>query len=119
MSSPSHSKILLIGDSLTQTSFEGWGAGLAHRYQRRADILNRGMSGYNTRWWLEYANQAGVWNESGDIKFATIWFGANDASLAAENPHHHIPYVPEFQWPFPHIFVSEKPIVVHDALVAE
>ena len=91
MSPPSNRKILLLGDSLTQTSFDGWGGGLAHRYQRRADILNRGMSGYNTRWYLEYAKTCGVWKETGEVSLITIWFGANDASLASENPHHHVP----------------------------
>lgn len=84
-------KLLLLGDSLTQTSFEGWGGGLAHIYQRRADVLNRGMSGYNTRWFIEYAKHGGVWYEPGKIALTTIFFGANDASLAEHNPHHHVP----------------------------
>lgn len=43
--------VVLFGDSLTQFSFSegGWGAGMADAYQRRADVLNRGLSGYNTR----------------------------------------------------------------------
>ena len=47
-------RIALYGDSLTQFSFDvrGWGAMMAHSYQRRADIINRGFSGYNTRWAL-------------------------------------------------------------------
>ena len=81
---------------MTQTAFDGWGGGLAHRYQRRADILNRGMSGYNTRWFLRYAQDSGVWDEPGNVKLVTIFFGANDASLAKENPHHHVP-LDEFQ----------------------
>jgi lysophospholipase L1-like esterase len=84
-------KLLLLGDSLTQTSLEGWGGGLAHRYQRRADVLNRGMSGYNTRWFIDYAKHSGVWYEPGKIALTIIFFGANDASLAEENPHHHVP----------------------------
>jgi lysophospholipase L1-like esterase len=90
MSSPAFPKILMMGDSLTQTSFEGWGAGLADTYQRRADILNRGMSGYTSRWFLRYAQDHGVWNEHG-VVLVTIFFGANDASLAAENPHAYVP----------------------------
>ena len=89
-------KILLLGDSLTQTSLEGWGGGLAHRYQRRADVVVRGNSGYNTRWYLRYAQDTGVWNEPGDVRLVTIFFGANDASLETENPHHFVP-IPEYQ----------------------
>jgi lysophospholipase L1-like esterase len=86
-----HPKLLLLGDSLTQTSLDGWGGGLAHRYQRRADVLNRGMSGYNTRWFLRYAQDHGIWNECGKIVLVVIFFGANDASLADQNPHAHVP----------------------------
>ena len=46
-------RVLLFGDSLTQYSFGydgGWGAMLADRLQRRADVVVRGYSGYNTRW---------------------------------------------------------------------
>ena len=43
-------KIILYGDSITQMSFSaidcGWGAYIADRYQRRADVLNRGMYKY-------------------------------------------------------------------------
>jgi isoamyl acetate esterase len=75
-------KFLLLGDSLTQTSFEGWGATLANRYQRRADVLNRGCSGYNTRWYQRYAQDNGIWNENPqDIVLVIIFFGANDATL--------------------------------------
>jgi len=84
-------KILLLGDSLTQISWDGWVGRFADRYQRRADVLNRGMSGYNTRWYLPYAKQSGIWNEPGKVVLTTIFFGANDASLATENPHHHVP----------------------------
>ncbi|KAG7339989.1 lysophospholipase L1-like esterase [Nitzschia inconspicua] len=76
-------KFLLLGDSLTQTSFEGWGATLADRYQRRADILIRGCSGYNTRWYLLYADSHGIFEEqpAERITLVTIFFGANDAAL--------------------------------------
>ncbi len=73
----------MLGDSLTQFCFEGpegWGRNLANRYQRRADLLNRGMSGYNTRWYIRYAKDSGIWEEPGKIVLVTIWFGANDAA---------------------------------------
>ncbi|CAJ1947689.1 unnamed protein product [Cylindrotheca closterium] len=100
-------KLLLLGDSLTQTSFEGWGSGLAQRYQRRADILNRGMSGYNTRWFLQYAKDSGIWEEPGTVKLITIWFGANDASLAKHNPHHHVP-IDEYSNNLKRLVISAK-----------
>ena len=45
-------RLVLFGDSITQWSFSdaGWGAKLAHWYARKADVINRGLSGYNTVW---------------------------------------------------------------------
>ena len=44
-------QVILFGDSITQFSFNvgGWGARVADHYQRRADVLCRGFSGYNSR----------------------------------------------------------------------
>jgi len=78
--------ILLLGDSLTQLAFEGWGAKLAHVYQRRADVVNRGCSGYNTEFYKRLPLPA----LSGEVCLVTIFFGANDASLLNENPHHYV-----------------------------
>jgi lysophospholipase L1-like esterase len=92
---PERQKLLLLGDSLTQMSFggsEGWGRHLADRYQRRADVLNRGMSGYNTRWYLRYAEDYDIWKEPGKVVLVTIWFGANDAATLEQG----IP-LPEYQ----------------------
>jgi lysophospholipase L1-like esterase len=86
-------KFLLLGDSLTQLSFDGWAAQLAHVYQRRADVLNRGMSGYNTDWYVQYyvQNNRDDVLVKDDVRLITIFFGANDASSAQHNPHHHVP----------------------------
>ncbi|AAQ15951.1 esterase, putative [Trypanosoma equiperdum] len=47
------SHILLLGDSLTEWGFEcGWASRLSNVYVRRADVINRGLCGYNTRWIL-------------------------------------------------------------------
>ena len=47
-------KIVLFGDSITQLSFSakdrGFGCYISDAFQRRADVLNRGYSGYNTDW---------------------------------------------------------------------
>jgi lysophospholipase L1-like esterase len=107
-------KIILLGDSITQMSFSaklsGWGAHLADHYQRRCDVYNRGMSGYNTDWYLQYlqtnVGQQDVFDcirnaddpenvhassESHAVKLVTIFFGANDASCQKLNPRHHVP----------------------------
>jgi lysophospholipase L1-like esterase len=82
--------ILLLGDSLTQTSFEGWGATLANVYQRRADVVNRGYSGYTTRWYLQtrFMNEP---ESKLQVELAIVFFGANDASILELNARHHVP----------------------------
>eukprot|EP00586_Coscinodiscus_wailesii_P013468 CAMPEP_0172511498 /NCGR_PEP_ID=MMETSP1066-20121228/236956_1 /TAXON_ID=671091 /ORGANISM="Coscinodiscus wailesii, Strain CCMP2513" /LENGTH=313 /DNA_ID=CAMNT_0013290901 /DNA_START=60 /DNA_END=1001 /DNA_ORIENTATION=+ len=101
-------KILLLGDSLTQLSFDarndGFGAALAHVYQRRADVFNRGFAGYNTDWFLQIldtpAGSEDVFGSgaarngggnSDNVVLVTIFFGANDASDEVLNPRHHVP----------------------------
>lgn len=86
-------KILLFGDSLTQRGFEGpgqgWAAGLAHAYGRRADIVNRGFSGYTTKW---CALMAPMLFPAGDPAWevpalAIVFLGANDAALPSREQH--------------------------------
>ena len=89
-----HPRILLFGDSITQGSFSvgGWGARLQDRYQRRADVINRGFSGYNTRWALRLLGGPQLRDGPGvRTVLTTVFFGANDASLLAHNPRHHVP----------------------------
>mmetsp|Transcript_7955 Transcript_7955/g.18429 ORF Transcript_7955/g.18429 Transcript_7955/m.18429 type:complete len:276 (-) Transcript_7955:109-936(-) len=90
-------RLVLFGDSITQQSFSpdgGWGATLADVYQRRCDVLNRGYSGYNTRWALAMLRSgAGVGPDTSEssTRLVTVFFGANDASLVEENPKQHVP----------------------------
>jgi isoamyl acetate esterase len=76
----------------TQFSFEecGWGAKLQNVYQRRADVVCRGYSGYNTRWAIKILPN---FNELPGVvtRIVTVFFGANDASLVETNPRQHVP----------------------------
>lgn len=81
---------LLLGDSLTQRAFDvaerGWAAQLSDWYSRRMDVVNRGFSGYNSRWVLhilprvlrEVSAREGL-----DCRLVTLWLGANDAVVPA------------------------------------
>lgn len=98
-------QIILLGDSITQLSFSaqlcGFGAHLSDAYQRRADVLNRGFSGYNTRWMLEHLHTesgrrhvfggTSTSTKNNSARLITIFFGANDASDPALNPRHFVP----------------------------
>lgn len=81
--------IVLFGDSITQQGFAldgGWASRLANDYIRRADVINRGFSGYNTRMCLEVVPR--VFGESDtSILYCTVLLGANDAALPGELQH--------------------------------
>ena len=86
----SRPSIVLFGDSITQNSFaeDGFGARLAHRYSRRADVINRGLSGYTTRFARHAVPHLPL---STTTLLTVIFFGANDAVLADADSHHHVP----------------------------
>ncbi|GAB2221205.1 hypothetical protein Drorol1_Dr00012376 [Drosera rotundifolia] len=88
-------QIILFGDSITEQSFRaggGWGAALADNYSRKADVLNRGYGGYNTRWALFLLHHIFPLGSAKPPIAATIFFGANDAALPGRNSERQ--YVP-------------------------
>ncbi|GAA5883453.1 hypothetical protein JCM1840_004955 [Sporobolomyces johnsonii] len=78
-------QIVMFGDSITQGAWVagGTGAALAHAYQRKLDVVNRGLSGYNTVWAIPVLKQwlPRVGERLPLPKILMIWFGANDAAL--------------------------------------
>ncbi|XP_059300656.1 GDSL esterase/lipase At5g62930 isoform X2 [Lycium ferocissimum] len=87
-------QIVLFGDSITEQSFRlgGWGASLADTYSRKADILNRGYGGYNTRWALFLLHHLFPLDNPTPPVAATIFFGANDAALLGRtSERQHVP----------------------------
>ncbi|KAI9915568.1 hypothetical protein PsorP6_007873 [Peronosclerospora sorghi] len=80
--------MLLVGDSLTEKGtlpqMNGWVTLLQYETKRSLHIVPRGLSGYNTRWYLKY----GVPSIRSELSrgaytpaVVTIWLGANDAAL--------------------------------------
>lgn len=92
----SRALVLLVGDSITQQSFEaahGWGALLAAAYaqDRTADVINRGFSGYTSRL-VRRALPALLDQLGGDPRRAvlvTLLLGTNDATR--EGARQHVP----------------------------
>ncbi|RHZ65264.1 hypothetical protein Glove_318g14 [Diversispora epigaea] len=91
-----YNQIVLIGDSITQWSFDpeikGWGAKLSLTYVRKFDVYNRGFSGYNTEWAKIILKQLLPEHKSNNsdgpkIVLLTIFFGANDAALPISKQH--------------------------------
>ncbi|KAJ3251738.1 hypothetical protein HK103_002083 [Boothiomyces macroporosus] len=78
-------KILLIGDSITQCgsdpSMLGWAASLQHHYIRKLEIVNKGLSGYNTGWVEPLMDGFLDYCELGDsrIVLTIIMLGTNDS----------------------------------------
>ncbi|XP_060938359.1 isoamyl acetate-hydrolyzing esterase 1 homolog isoform X1 [Limanda limanda] len=94
-------KVIFFGDSITQFSFQpnGWGADITHRLAscpcRKCDVVNRGLSGYNSRWAKIVLPRLISSHSSDDninnIAAVTVFFGANDCALEDKNPQQHIP----------------------------
>ncbi|KAA0052635.1 GDSL esterase/lipase [Cucumis melo var. makuwa] len=79
-------KIYLFGDSITEFSFAdgGWGSALTNHFTRKADVVVRGYSGYNTRWALKVIERVfppSEEREAASPLAVTVFFGANDACL--------------------------------------
>lgn len=78
-------KVVCFGDSLTQQGYRpgGWLCLLAEAYETKADVVNRGFSGYNTNLALLNAYDiafAEYTSKAPDV--VLICFGANDAAMA-------------------------------------
>ncbi|KAF6721867.1 Isoamyl acetate-hydrolyzing esterase 1-like [Oryzias melastigma] len=88
-------KVILFGDSITQFSFQanGWGAEIANKLARKCDVVNRGLSGYNSRWARIVLPRLISSQSSADDSTAavTVFFGANDCALEDKNPQQHVP----------------------------
>ncbi|XP_010160782.2 isoamyl acetate-hydrolyzing esterase 1 homolog, partial [Antrostomus carolinensis] len=70
----------------------GWGASLAERLVRKCDVVNRGLSGYNTRWAKLILPRLITKSTGAERTVAvTIFFGANDSALKDLNPKQHVP----------------------------
>jgi lysophospholipase L1-like esterase len=63
-----------------------WVARLGEWWSRKVDIINRGYSGYNTKWALKIFNEVVL---SLKPNFVIIFYGANDAAIESS-----VQYVP-------------------------
>jgi len=88
---------LLFGDSITQRGADplhgfGWVAALSNAYIRKLNVVNAGLSGYNTRQALSLLPQIIPPPEQTNVRFMVIFFGANDARFPnTGKPEQHVP----------------------------
>lgn len=93
--------IFCIGDSLTaygnDVAVRGWMAQLADRVRMRADVINRGSAGFNTRMALDYFSAPEAYAlvveavRAGRCHFVTLCFGGNDAAPPEVNAWQAVP----------------------------
>ncbi|KAF7490016.1 Isoamyl acetate-hydrolyzing esterase 1 -like protein [Sarcoptes scabiei] len=88
-------KVILFGDSLTQRSFDPslgcWASMLADRYQRRADVIVRGFSGYNSRWCRMIMPKIFEKFDPNEIFAIVILLGTNDSVPVHCDSGQHVP----------------------------
>ncbi|KAL0580246.1 isoamyl acetate-hydrolyzing esterase [Marasmius crinis-equi] len=93
MASNIYDCMMLFGDSITQHAWdhEGFGAKLANAYSRKLDVLNRGLSGYNTDWAMPVFEKIFARGEQRKhalkVRLLVIWFGANDSCIKPSPQH--------------------------------
>ncbi|EUC28844.1 hypothetical protein COCCADRAFT_108059, partial [Bipolaris zeicola 26-R-13] len=110
-----YEQFFLLGDSITQDSFSqergfAFAAALQAAYIRRLDVVNRGFSGYNSRQALQILPAIVPPPSHAKIRFMTVFFGANDASLPDAPNKQHIP-LDEFK-------ANLRAIVSHPCILA-
>ncbi|AET39665.1 isoamyl acetate-hydrolyzing esterase Ecym_4642 [Eremothecium cymbalariae DBVPG len=93
-----YKKFLMFGDSITEYAFQPrtlpdsskasfcFGGALTSAYVRRLQVLQRGFSGYNSRWGLKLLPK--ILDVEDDIVIAYVFFGTNDA---ARGNHQEVP----------------------------
>jgi lysophospholipase L1-like esterase len=71
--------IYLIGDSITQygtkTSQSGWGSLLIEYYEGKADVINRGVSGYTSQMLISIVDQLTTNNNKSNISGVIVCGG--------------------------------------------
>ncbi|ESW12327.1 hypothetical protein PHAVU_008G103600 [Phaseolus vulgaris] len=81
MVGPLRPQIVLFGSSIVQFSFDngGWGGILASLYARKADIILRGYSGWNSRQALDVLDEVFPKDAPVQPSLVIVYFGGNDS----------------------------------------
>lgn len=114
---PLPDQFILFGDSITQQAYNpdlsfSLGAALSNAYVRKLDIINRGLSGYNTTQALEILPSQLPHPDQAKVRFLAIAFGANDARV------HGSPGGPPQDVPLDQFKANVKAIIQHSVVQA-
>ncbi|KAI9369609.1 SGNH hydrolase-type esterase domain-containing protein [Aspergillus egyptiacus] len=116
-----YDQFILFGDSITQFSSSqemgfGFQSALQDAYSRVLDVINRGFSGYTTAHAVKVFPKFFPRLETASVRFLTIWFGANDASLRESENGQYVPlddYKKNLTWLVQHpATVAQKPRIL-------
>ncbi|VFQ71205.1 unnamed protein product [Cuscuta campestris] len=82
-------QFVLFGSSIVQFSYshEGWGAILADLYARKADIVLRGYTHWNSRHALQVLHEIFPKNADVQPSLVIVYFGGNDSKRPGLNEH--------------------------------
>jgi isoamyl acetate esterase len=71
----------------------GWGLRLQFEYIRKLDVINRGFSGFNTRWCKKLLPEIlkAQLLQNTKIRLFTLFLGANDAVIPSSHPEYAVP----------------------------
>ncbi|XP_022983664.1 GDSL esterase/lipase At2g38180-like isoform X1 [Cucurbita maxima] len=98
MVGPARPLFVLFGSSIVQLSFSngGWGSIIADLYSRRADILLRGYSGWNSRQALQVLHHVFPKDSAIQPSLVIVYFGGNDAVLPFPSSQKTLVPLPEY-----------------------
>ena len=65
-----------------------WAAQLADQLTNKADLLNRGYSGYNTENWVSLLDSVLTKELLDNAVVVTVFLGTNDAAFKGKDPKH-------------------------------
>ncbi|KAJ5132017.1 Esterase SGNH hydrolase-type subgroup [Penicillium atrosanguineum] len=87
-----YDQFILFGDSITQMSCNqalgfAFAAELQEVYSRKMDVINRGFSGYTTSHAIKVFPKFFPSPQIANVRFMTIFFGANDACVPTHDQH--------------------------------
>ena len=85
----------MVAKAYDAEAWQSWAGGMQSWYGSKADVISRGLPGYNTRWASAKMPQL---FPTGIVPPAlvVVCFGANDAAVKALSPAQHVP-IPEFK----------------------
>ncbi|XP_051130561.1 GDSL esterase/lipase CPRD49-like [Andrographis paniculata] len=108
MVGPNRPQFVLFGSSIVQMAVKagGWGSILADLYNRKADIIFRGYTGWNSRLALQFIDQIFPKDDANPPSLVIVYYGGNDSMLP--HPTGMGPHVP-----LPEYVENMKKIALH------